>query len=433
MEKLLQYVWKHKLFPLHALSTTDGKNVEIIDVGLQNNDSGPDFFNAKIKIDDTVWVGNVEIHMKSSEWYVHGHDKDEAYNNVILHVTDDADTDVITQSGRSLPQMELHIPEEIYSNYHHLLEEDKYPPCYAIIPQIPIIDIHFWLSSLVAERLERKTNDILKRVKMSDGSWEKAYFMTLTRNYGFGINGDAFEMLASKIPLNCAAHQRDNIIQIEAMLMGQAGLLTEEAVQPIYLENAVKEGYFEKLKNEYHFLANKYGLKPMDRNLWKFLRLRPQNFPHIRISQIANLYCSRKADLADIIECSSADELKQVLETDVTPYWETHYTFGSTSCKTTKSLSDTSLNLLIINTAVPIMFAYGRHRGDESLCERALNILEGLKAENNYITRMWRMCGLEIKCAGDSQALIQLKKEYCDTKNCLRCRIGYEYLKKFKV
>ena len=429
MEKLLQYVWRHKLFPLHALNTTEGNNLEIIDVGLQNFDAGPDFFNAKVKINDTTWVGNVEIHMKSSEWYVHGHDKDSAYNNVILHVADDVNTDVITESGRKIPQLELHIPDDIYDNYRHLLDEDKYPPCYSIIPEIPNIKIHSWMSALLAERLERKTNDILKRVEMSDGLWEKAYFMTLARNYGFGINGEAFEMLASKIPLNAAAHQRDNILQIEALLMGQAGLLTEDAIQPHYLSAAKEEGYFDKLRNEYRFLANKYSLKPMDRNMWKFLRLRPQNFPHIRISQIANLYCSRKADLANIIECESADELKQALNTEVTPYWETHYTFGSTSCKTAKVLSPASLNLLIINTAVPIMFAYGKHRGDEGLCEKALNILEGLKAENNYIVRMWRMCGLDVKCAADSQALIQLKKEYCDTKKCLRCRIGYEYLK----
>ena len=433
MEKLLQYVWRHKLFPLHELNTTKGNNVEIIDVGLQNYDAGPDFFNAKVKIDGTMWVGNVEIHMKSSEWYVHEHEKDKAYNNVILHVTDDADTEVTTESGRTLPQLVLHIPENIFYNYRHLLEEDKYPPCYGIIPQIETINIHLWIDSLLIERLHRKTNDIVKRVEMSDGSWEKAYFMTLARNYGFGINGDAFEMLASKIPINCAAHQRDNIMQIEAMLMGQAGLLDDDALQPLYKENAHNEGYFDKLKSEYRFLANKYTLTPMDRKMWKFLRLRPQNFPHIRISQIANLYCSRKADLADIIECNSADELKQVFDTEVTPYWETHYTFGSTSCKTFKNLSSASINLLIINTAVPIMFAYGRHRGDQNLCDKAMNILEGLNAENNYITRMWHMCGLDVKTAGDSQALIQLKKEYCDTRNCLRCRIGYEYLKKFKL
>ena len=429
MEKLLQYVWRHKLFPLHALNTTEGNNLEIIDVGLQNFDAGPDFFNAKVKINDTTWVGNVEIHMKSSEWYVHGHDKDSAYNNVILHVAQDVNTDVVTESGRNIPQLELHIPDNIYDNYRHLLEEDKYPPCYSIIPKIPTIKIHSWMSALLAERLERKTNDIIKRVELSEGSWEKAYFMTLARNYGFGINGDAFEMLASKIPLNSAAHQRDNILQIESLFLGQAGLLTEDAIQPQYHDTAKEEGYFDKLKSEYRFLANKYSLTPMNREIWKFLRLRPQNFPHIRISQIANLYCSRKADLANIIECDTADELKQALNTEVTPYWETHYTFGSTSCKTAKCLSPASLNLLIINTAVPIMFAYGRHRGDDSLCEKALNILEGLKAENNYIVRMWRMCGLDVKCASDSQALIQLKKEYCDTKKCLRCRIGYEYLK----
>ena len=433
MEKLLQYVWRHKLFPLHALISTDGNNVEIIDVGLQNTDAGPDFFNAKVKIGETVWVGNVEIHMKSSDWYVHGHDKDSAYNNVILHVADNVNSEVTTQDGRRIPQIELHIPEKILDNYNHLLEEDKYPPCYGIIPQISNFEIHSWMSALLAERLERKTNDILRRVKLCNGSWESAYFMTIARNYGFGVNGDAFEIMASRIPLNYAAHQRDNILQTEALFMGQAGLLEEDAIQPVYLQNAMQEGYFEKLKNEYHFLANKYNLKPMDRSMWKFLRLRPQNFPHIRISQLANLYCSRKADLADIIECNTEDELKDAFNTDVTPYWETHYTFGSTSCKTSKSLSPSSLNLLIINTAVPMMFAYGKHRGDEKLCEKALNILDNLKAENNYIVRMWRMCGLFVHSAGDSQALIQLKKEYCDTKKCLKCRIGYEYLKKYEL
>ena len=433
MEKLLQYVWKHKLFPLHALTTTDGNDVEIIDVGLQNYDAGPDFFNAKIKLNGTVWVGNVEIHMKSSEWYAHGHDKDSAYNNVILHVTEQADTDVITEDERKLPQMELKIPYKIYQNYNHLLEEDKYPPCYGIIPQISTFEIHSWLSTLLAERLERKTNDIIRRVEMCNGSWESAYFITLARNYGFGVNGDAFEMLASKIPLNYAAHQRDNLLQTEALFMGQAGLLDTGALQKVYEETALKEGYFDKLRNEYAFLANKYNLRPMDRNLWKFLRLRPQNFPHIRISQIASLYCSRKADLASIIECGSADELRQTLNTDVTTYWETHYTFGSTSCRTTKGLSPASLNLLIINTAVPVMFAYGRHRGDENLCNKALEILDSIKAENNFIVRMWRSCGLDVRCASDSQALIQLKKEYCDTKKCLRCRIGYEYLKKYDL
>jgi len=207
-------------------------------------------------------------------------------------------------------------------------------------------------------------------------------------------------------------------------------LLELDKIPERYQEEALKEGYFSKLRNEYLYLAHKFSMKPMDGTLWKFLRLRPQNFPHIRISQLANLYYSRKAGLSNLLECESVEQLKELLKTNVTPYWETHYTFGSTSCRTEKNISPFSMNLLIINTAIPMLFAYGRQHLKEKLCERAFDFLEQLKAENNYIVRMWQQCGLIVQSAGDSQALIQLKKEYCDKKDCLRCRIGYEYLKR---
>lgn len=429
MELLLHYVWKHKLFPLKELRTVDGRSVEVIDPGRHNSDAGPDFFNTKIKIDGTLWVGNVEIHDKSSDWYLHGHDHDNNYDNVVLHVAGTIDREVRTAAGRMVTQMQLDVPQTVSDNYAELLNADRYPPCYKIVPQLPLLTIHSWMAALQAERLEQKTVAIERRAETLGGAWEDAYFVTLARNYGFGINGDTFEQWAMNVPLSKAAHHRDDLFQIEALFMGQAGLLNEETIPQWYRETAQKEGYFAKLKNEYLYLAHKFDLHPMDYKLWRFLRLRPQNFPHIRISQLATLYHERRAGLSVLLECKTTEEVQRIMQTRVTPYWETHYTFGSTSTKNAKNLSQFSLNLLTINTAVPMFFAYGRHVGDELYCERAVSMLEQLKAENNNIIRMWRDCGLQAQTAGDSQALIQLKREYCDRHECLRCRIGYEYLK----
>lgn len=429
MEQLLHYVWKHKLFPLKQLRTSSGEDVEVIDAGLHNHNSGPDFFNAKIKIDGTLWAGNVEIHDKSSDWYAHGHDRDAAYDNTVLHVAGHVNTSVTTVSGRTVPQLELEVPPHIVQNFTELVATDHYPPCYKIIPGMERMKVTSWLSALHTERLEQKTSAIARRVERCGGSWEDGCFVTLARNCGFGVNGDAFEEWAFNLGLQPVAHHRDDIFQIEAMFMGQAGLLEPDAVPARYRDAAVSEGYFTKMRSEYLYLAHKFGLKPMDASRWRFMRLRPQNFPHIRISQLANLYHSRRAGLSSIIECDTADSLRDMFRTCVTPYWETHYVFGSTSCKTEKRLSQKSADLLIINTAVPVLFAYGRHKCDARLCDKALRLLEQLAPENNNIVRLWRACGLDAANAADTQALIQLKKEYCDKKDCLRCRFGYEYLK----
>ncbi|NPD90827.1 DUF2851 family protein [Xylanibacter muris] len=430
MEQLLHYAWKHRMFPLAALTTTDGKSIEIIDSGLHNRNAGPDFFNAKVRIDNTVWVGNVEIHDSSKGWYLHGHDHDKAYDNVVLHVAKTIDCDVFTSEGRYIPQMQMDVPQRIADNYYQLQATESYPPCYRIIPDLSRLTVHSWMAALQTERLEQKTKAIEHRVKLKDGSWEDAYFVTLARNFGFGINGDAFEQWALNVPLGSVAHHRDDLFQIEAIFMGQAGLLSDTAVSERYMKEAMEDGYLMKMRDEYKYLSHKFGLIPLDSRIWRFMRLRPQNFPHIRISQLANLYYERTAGLSSIIECNTMAELTDVLKTHVTPYWETHYTFGSESIRNTKNLSPFSFNLLIINTVVPVLFAYGKHIGSEMLCNRAFDFLESIKAENNSIIRMWRDCGMDVESAGDSQALIQLKKEYCDRKDCLRCRFGYEYLKR---
>ncbi len=430
MEQLLHYVWKHRLLPLGTLTTTSGQTVEVIDPGLYNSNAGPDFFNAKIRIDGTVWVGNVEMHVRSADWFQHGHQHDARYNNVILHVAETVDTDVVTQSGNHPQQLQVAIPQYITDRYAELSAIDKYPPCYRLIPHLDNLTMHSWMSALQTERLEQKTQAIGKRLSLCGGSWETACFVTLARNYGFGVNGDAFESWAYNIPLHNVDHHRDDIFQVEAIFMGQAGLLDAESIPERHRAAAIHDDYYQRLKGEYSYLAHKFGLKPMDYHLWKFLRLRPQNFPHIRLAQLAQLYCSRKAGLSGLLECTTVKQLAQALQTEVTPYWKTHYTFAAETRSNGKHLSVHSISLIIVNTVVPLLFAYGRYKSDEALCDRAFNLLEQLKAEDNHIIRMWRECGLKVDNAGDSQALIQLKNNYCDRHDCLRCRFGYEYLKK---
>lgn len=431
MEQLLHYVWKHKLFPLIGLRTTNNEIVEVIDTGLLNTDAGPDFFNAKIKIDNTLWVGNVEIHEKSTDWFMHKHHLDVNYNNVILHVASTIDTEVQTLSGNNPPQIKLEIPKEVRQNYEELIKNDTYPPCYKIIPSLSTITLHSWMSVLQTERLEQKAEDIVLRVKQMDGSWEDAYFVTLARNYGFGINGEVFEQWAKQFSLQkTVGHHRDNLLQIESFFLGMAGLLDPLSIPERYREEAIKQDYYKQLSSEFSFLSHKFGAKPIPYSLWKFLRLRPQNFPHIKIAQLSYLYFCKKAGLSNIISCENIKELRKILQTEVSKYWQTHYTFGAESTEKKKHLSSSSIDVIIINTIVPILFAYGHYKDNSLLIEKAFSLLDQLNAENNNIVRMWRDVGLKIETAGDSQALIHLKKKYCDSKDCLRCRIGYQYLKR---
>ncbi len=425
MEKLLHHVWLHRLFAQHELTASDGRHVEIIDPGLPNGNAGPDFFNAKVKLDGTLWVGNVEIHERASDWLRHGHDRDEAYNNVVLHVVGEGDAEVSTLSGNVLPQLVIGVPEEVARNYRELLEEDTFPPCWRVVPHIPTLTVHAWMSALTAERLEEKTERIYRLLERTGGDWEQAFFVTLARAFGFGVNADAFEEWAMGIPPSAVGKHRDNSFQVEAFFLGQAGLLEDEAVG-----EERRDEYFLQLQQEYRFLAHKFSLTPMPASRWKFLRMRPQNFPHIRISQLVTLYHRRMTDFSHVVETSDTDALRAMLAAHVTPYWETHYTFGGESKGIRKTLQSASLDLLLINAVAPLLFAYGRMRMDEGRCERAFELLESLRPERNFITRSWEKAGLTAANAADSQALIHLRRNYCDRKDCLRCRFGAEYLRK---
>ena len=433
VEKLLHYVWKHRLLPLKALLTTDGKTLEIIDPGLTNPNAGPDFFNAKIRIGDTLWAGNVEIHLRSSDWYRHGHEGDKAYDNVVLHVAAVIDSDVTTCSGKRLPQLQLDIPADLNLRYETLLKTEDYPRCYHVIPQIDTFKVHAWMDTLVVERLEERARQLERRLKATNDNWEWALFITLARNFGFGLNGDAFETWAQRIPLEKIGKHRDELFQLEAIFLGIAGLLETNSLPPNSAENGAIDNYFISLQREFQYQCRLFTLGAiMPYQQWKYLRLRPQNFPHIRLAELAWMYHKGQVTLSLLKDAVMADEplqeLRKQLVAETSPYWQTHIMFGCPVEKRTLRLSPVSQNLLIINTVVPVLYAYAMSHDNWTLRQRALDLLRLLPAENNYILRQWADCGLKVGTAADSQALIQLKRQYCDRHDCLRCNFGYEYL-----
>ncbi|WP_336528552.1 DUF2851 family protein [Bacteroides acidifaciens] len=425
MEHLLHYVWKHKLFPLKVLQTTNGLPVEVIDPGLQNPNAGPDFFNAKLKINGILWVGNIEMHAHASDWFHHGHDSDKVYDSVILHVVGEADGEITRTNGEVIPQLQLTCPEHIRAHYHELCVADQYPACYPVLASLPKLTVHSWLTALQTERLEQKARLITQRLEHCNNNWEDAFFITLARNFGFGLNGDAFETWAGLLPLRAVDKHRNDLFQIEALFYGLAGLFEDT-----FLKKEQEDEYSLRLCKEFRYLQRKFEFtRVMDATLWRFLRLRPENFPHIRLAQLAYLYQKGDKLFSRLLEAETLSEVRELLTTRTSAYWESHYLFGQTSPHKEKTLGERSKNLIIINTVTPFLYTYGLHKADERMCERAGRFLEELKAEDNHITRAWGNAGLPVATAADSQALIQLRKEYCDKRKCLFCRFGYEYLR----
>ena len=417
-ESILHYVWQHKLFTAHDLRTTDGEPVDVIDVGKHNTDAGPDFFNAKIKIGDTLWAGNVEIHTNSSDWSKHNHQSDKAYDSVILHVVDAADTDVYRIDGVQIPQLRLVYSKSIETNYEKLISEQKWIPCSDKIGSVPAVFIQSWKNALLTERLESKLLAITNLLNENKQHWEDAFYITLARNFGFGTNSQAFETLAKSLPLSALGKHKDQLFQLEALLFGQAGLLNKDAT----------DEYATKLKQEYDFLRSKFSLQPMECSQWKLLRLRPDNFPHVRIAQFAALIHSSSKLFTKMVDNPNIDYLKGIFACKPSSYWQTHYLFAQESAKKSKNLGSQSINSILINTVVPFLFCYAHQKNIQDLKDKALLILEQIPAERNAIVSGWQNLGLTTESAYDSQALLQLKKLYCDDKKCLRCRIGHKVL-----
>lgn len=417
-EELLQYIWEQKLYSVGNLKTTENNTIEIIDVGRRNTNAGPDFFNAKIKIGDKVWAGNVEIHQQSSDWKQHGHETDAAYQSVILHVVKKANCDIYRNTGEKISQLELKYPDELEQKYKELFQKKETIRCSKNIAEVPDIFISSWMNYLLTERLLRKTEHISDLLERNKSNWEETFYIILARNFGFGINGDALERLAQSVPLIYLQKHKNNLLQIEAMFFGQAGLL----------ETKTTDEYVEKLKKEYTFLQSKFELKPLQNAGWKLLRLRPTNFPHIRIAQFSSLIHHSSKLFSKIIEQPDYTYIKSLFTVQPSEYWETHYSFKQSSPKKSKNLGENAIDILLINTIVPFLFYYGKRTENIEMQEKALNLLEQIPAEKNSIISEWKLLGIKTKTAFDSQALIELKTNYCDKKDCLRCRIGHKVL-----
>lgn len=420
METLLHYVWKYKLYESTNLLTNSGKPFEIIDPGAYNSNAGPDFFNAKIKMDGKVWAGNIEIHTRASDWYRHRHDEDAAYNSVVLHVVECLDVpDIFDSSQRVIPQWAMKIPGQIKANYQFLLDSDLSVPCLSKIREIPEIYLSDWKSALLTERLERKTNALLQLLNDYKDDWNEVFYITLARNFGFGINNDAFERLARSLPLKIVLKHHDSTPQLEALFLGQAGLLEDENPQ---------NEYYTQIRKEYFFLQKKYGLKPLESYIFKNLRIRPNNFPHIKILQLAGITGRKQGLFSQILETAKDEELHSFFVSELSGYWLTHYHFEKVSVKKAKYLGLQAKQILLINVIVPLFFAYGKKKKSEQYTERAIQLLESLKPESNGIITMFSRAGISAVNACDTQALIQLKREYCEKKKCIFCRIGYKLL-----
>jgi hypothetical protein len=413
-EALLHYIWQHSLFENEEYIADTGEKINILATGTHNRDGGPDFTNAKIVIDGMKWAGNVEIHGKSSEWKNHGHHRNAAYDNVILHVVENVNTICTGRSGRRIPCIKLKFDQRIKDKYHELLNREELIRCSDFLNKIDPSLITFWLSALAVERLCSKTRQVQNIFKTTQGSWEETFYIHVAQSFGLKINSLPFELLAKATPLKVLAKHRKTQFQLESLLFGQAG----------FLENGTVDEYKSKLKEEYQFLKKKYKLKNIEPHLWKFLRLRPSNFPTIRIAEFCSIIYDSKGLFSMVLECTNAQQIRELINCNVSDYWKKHYTFGKVSQYKNKSLGQSSVNAIIINTIIPFMFIYGDYKNKEEMKDRAIRLLEQLPPENNKITKKWTIYNIKARHAAESQALLQLTNIYCRYKKCLECQIG---------
>ena len=420
-EDFLHFLWRWRRFEMRDLKTTAGELLEILQPGELNTHAGPDFFNARLRLGNTLWAGNVEIHLKASDWLAHRHDTDPAYDNVILHVVSEEDQRLFRPNGTALPCLELkaRIPPNVLDKYQRLQNERAWIPCAQVYGDIPEIVRHNWLDRLLVERLEQKTAEIAQVVIACGQHWEEAFYRFLARNFGLKVNAEPFEALARALPLGLLSRHQDQQFQLEALLFGQAGMLAED----------FEEEYPLALAKEYRFLQHKYALSPLPSGQWKFFRLRPAGFPTLRLAQLAALLRGATHLFTRVLETRNTAELEQLFSAEPSDYWRTHFRFEKSTQMRTKSLGREFVHLLLINTVAPFLFHYGRVKGEPGLQDRALQLLETLPPESNRVLEAWSELG---QCAGSaarSQALLQLKTHYCSAGRCLECAIGTAILR----
>ena len=422
-EDFLQYVWKFRLFDWNSLQTTDGESVEVISPGLQNTDAGPDFQNAKIRIGDTLWAGNAEVHLLSSDWKRHGHPDDKAYDNVVLHVVYRDDEPVTRADGTRIPTIVLldRIALQLQARYQNLISGGQQViPCERSIGQLDGLVLHNWLTRVLVERLQKRTAGVIKMLEANRGDWEETFYQLLAANFGFKTNALPFELLARSLPQHILAKHKNNALQIEALIFGQAGLLGD----------VFTDAYPQQLQHEYAFLQKKYGLKPIEKHLWKFLRLRPSNFPTIRLAQFAALVCRANHLFSKVLDIAEPERLRDLFaDLPVNPYWENHYVFDKEAKPSAKVIGRSSVDILILNSLVLILFAYGNRLQQERFVNRSLQLLEFIPAEQNNIINSFVSLGVKVNTAYQTQALLELKNTYCDYKKCLQCGVGIKVLK----
>ncbi|NOR86382.1 MAG: DUF2851 family protein [Bacteroidales bacterium] len=419
-EAFLYYLWKYQLFTA-PLICTNGDEVTLIKTGVENTDSGPDFFNARMKIGDAEWAGNVEMHIRASDWDKHGHQKDAAYNNTILHVVLVCDKTIKTKDHQDLKCLELKDKFDTNSlkKYEYFLHNKNWIACENNIKDIPQFEWNNWLERLMIERLESKSAFVEELLSQTNNDWSKAFFISIAGYFGQKINKLPFQILARSIDPKILAKHLDQPIQVESLLFGQAGMLEEETENP----------YQMKLKQEYEFLRKKYKITPMPMHLWKYMRLRPAAFPDIRIAQFAQLLSHKDFIFSQILEIKKLPQLEKFFTAQASSFWDTHYRFDVLSKKRVKKLGQTSRYGILINSVIPFLFVYGKMKGSQVYMDRAVDLFSQIPAEKNNISQHFYALQKKAHNALESQAMIQLKQNYCDYKKCLNCKVGLYLLK----
>jgi len=418
-EALFQFIWQYSLYQPNDMFTTAGEELTIVHGGTLNRNAGPDFLEAKVKIGDTILVGNVELHIKASDWLKHGHQNDPAYKNLVLHVVYEND---LPGAAENTPTVELkyHIPPQLPGKYAGLMQAPYKLPCAGLHTGLKQITKEGWLSRLLAERWEHKLADWNVLLENSAEDWRNLLYWRMAANFGFKTNAEPFLMLAQSLPINIPTRHKDNLLQLEALFFGQAGLLDDDFA----------DDYPRELQREYDYLRKKYKLKPMAKHLWKFMRMRPANFPTVRIAQFAALVHKSLHLFSQIIETHSVAQIIPLLDVTASEYWDTHFQFDAAQKKPTpKVLGHDSIENIIINTVAPIQFLYAARQDTYKLQEKALQLLETVPAEKNNITKLWKENGWKAQNAAQTQALLQLYNKYCSYKRCLECTVGLNILK----
>jgi hypothetical protein len=418
-EEFLHYLWKYSLYDQDSLIDNENNKIIVINPGEYNHDSGPDFFNARILIAGTEWAGNVEIHTRASHFNNHGHNKDHAFDNVILHIVAENDKMVFNSKDEELLTVEIKFDPVLYEKYSDLINNPYVIACQNEIRKIETFYIRHWLHSLLIERMQAKSDTVMKIFAETGNDWDETFYRMLSRYFGFRVNTEPFEMLAAYLPFRIIRKHSDNRFQIEALLFGTAGMLEEGM-----FKEALSDKYYKDLIKEYRILSAKYSLQPIHGWLWKFCRLRPVNFPTVRISQLSAMLSTAGGLFSRTLDADNIRQLKDLFGVTASSYWDDHYVFGKKSKMITKNTGTQATDIFLINAVIPLIFIYGRSHDNSDACEKALTFLEEIGPETNSVIRDWKSTGIEAESAFYTQALLQLTDEYCKKRRCLQCRIG---------